>query len=67
MLPFAPLDGFKIVGGMLSESAARQWYSLERYGILFLLFFIFPFAGGRSMLELLIIPIIHLALSLFIP
>ncbi|OGK16748.1 hypothetical protein A3H80_01395 [Candidatus Roizmanbacteria bacterium RIFCSPLOWO2_02_FULL_37_19] len=67
LLPIAPLDGFKIVGGMLSEHSARQWYSLERYGILFLLFFIFPFAGGRSMLEVFVSPVIGFIINLFLP
>ena len=56
LLPFAPLDGFKIVGGLLSEEQARQWWGLERYGIIFLLFFILPIIGGRSILEILVWP-----------
>ena len=66
MLPIAPLDGFKIVGGFLSEKLAVQWYSLERYGLLFLLFFIFPFAGGRSMLETFVRPVITYVTNLLI-
>ncbi|MFS8158815.1 MAG: site-2 protease family protein [Candidatus Roizmanbacteria bacterium] len=58
LLPFAPLDGFKVVGGLLPKEQSREWYSLERYGIYFLLFFILPFTGGKSMLELFIVPVI---------
>lgn len=64
LLPFAPLDGFKIVGGFLPEEQARQWYSMERYGIFLLLFFIFPFAGGRSMLDMFVSPVIGFLVSL---
>jgi Zn-dependent protease len=67
MLPIAPLDGFKIVGGLMSDDQAREWYSLERYGIIFLLFFIFPFVGGRSMLEMFVSPVITFVLSLLLP
>lgn len=67
LLPFAPLDGFKIVGGILSDDQAAQWYGLERYGIIFLLFFIFPFAGGQSMLQLFLTPIIQTLVGILIP
>lgn len=67
LLPFSPLDGFKIVGGFLSDSQAREWYGLERYGIFFLLFFIFPIVGSKSMLQILISPVINFVSSLLIP
>jgi len=41
LLPIPPLDGFKVVGGILPRSLASQWESLERYGILILLAFFF--------------------------
>jgi len=67
LLPIAPLDGFKIVGGLMSDEQAEQWYSLERYGVIFLLFFIFPFVGGRSMLEMFVSPVISFVLGLLLP
>ncbi len=67
LLPFAPLDGFKFVGGLLPKNSAKEWYGLERYGIIFLLFFIFPLVGNRSMLQILILPIINFLTLLFIP
>lgn len=66
LLPIAP-DGFKIVGGLMSDEQAEQWYSLERYGVIFLLFFIFPFVGGKSMLEMFVSPVISFVLSLLLP
>ena len=30
LLPIHPLDGFKIVGGLLPEEKAREWHQLER-------------------------------------
>lgn len=67
LLPFAPLDGFKFVGGLLSERQAKEWYGLERYGMLFLLFFIFPFVGGRSMLELFVLPVVGIVTGVLLP
>ena len=37
LVPVSPLDGFKIVGGLLPPKTALSWYSLERYGIFFLI------------------------------
>ena len=43
LVPIPPLDGSKILFAFLpnSEAAARMAYTLERYGMLLLLFFIF--------------------------
>lgn len=66
ILPIHPLDGFKIVGGILPEERAREWYQLERYGLIFLLMLIFPF-GKISMLDIIIRPPVSLLLRLLIP
>src|SRR3989338_5571931 len=66
LIPIHPLDGFKIVGGFLPKGKSHEWYELERYGMIFLLMLIFPF-GRNSLLEMLIGPVIRLALSLLIP
>ena len=41
LLPFHPLDGFKIVTGVLPYSLAYQWKQTENYGIFILLFLVF--------------------------
>lgn len=66
LLPIHPLDGFKIVGGILSQDKAREWYQLERYGMIFLLMLIFPL-GRSSMLDVIIRPAVSFLLQLFIP
>ena len=66
LLPIHPLDGFKIVGGILPEEKAHEWYQLERYGMIFLIMLIFPF-GGSSMLDMVIRPITTFILNLLIP
>lgn len=66
LIPIHPLDGFKIVEGMLSETYARQWKELEPYGMIFLLFLIFPIFG-TSPIHNLISPIINFLLSILLP
>lgn len=66
LIPIHPLDGFKIVGGILDEKQAKEWYSLEKYGFIFLLLLIFPFPGG-SMLHKLLDPILAFLYGIFIP
>lgn len=67
LVPVHPLDGFKIVGGILPEDYARQWYELEPYGMLFLIFLIFPFFGNAAPISQFISPVINFFLSLFLP
>jgi Zn-dependent protease len=65
-LPIHPLDGFKIVGGILPEKKAKEWYELEKYGLIFLLMMFFPL-GKSSMIDLLIRPVISLVTSFLLP
>ncbi len=67
LLPFAPLDGFKVVGGIIPEDQAKEWYSLEKYGMLFLLAFILPLAGNRSMLDIVLDPAVSYLYQLLVP
>jgi len=66
LLPVHPLDGFKVVGGLLSEEKAAEWYQLQRYGLLFLLLLIIPLGNG-SLLNSIIQPIISFFYNLLIP
>ncbi|MEN9328114.1 MAG: hypothetical protein RI947_922 [Candidatus Parcubacteria bacterium] len=66
LLPIHPLDGFKIVGGLLSEKHAREWYSLERYGFIFLLLLILPIAGSPLLNMIIATPIDFLS-NILIP
>lgn len=66
LLPIHPLDGFKIVGGILPEAKSKEWYQLERYGMIFLLMLILPL-GRSSMLDLIIRPAVSFLMQLFIP
>lgn len=65
LIPIHPLDGFKIVGGFLSEEQAREWYTLERYGLIFLFLLILPI-NGVSLLSSIMNPLLNFVLFLFL-
>lgn len=67
LIPVHPLDGFKIVGGILPEEKAREWYELQRYGYILLLLLIIPFVGGRSMLDFILFPAMRFVLGILLP
>jgi Zn-dependent protease len=47
MLPIEPLDGFKVVWGLLPEDQAQKWQTLAPYGFILLIFLVFfPPAPG---------------------
>lgn len=64
LVPVHPLDGFKIVGGLLPGQTARDWYGLARYGIFFLLLLILPIGSHGNMLSSIIGPPISFILRL---
>lgn len=48
LLPLPPLDGGRIVAGILPEAAARRWDHVERYGLaVVLLLLALPAIGGQ--------------------
>ena len=67
LVPISPLDGFKIVGGILPEHYAKQWYELEPYGLIFLLVLIFPILNGTAPIIALISPVINFILTILLP
>ncbi len=67
LIPIHPLDGFKIVGGILPPQQANEWNQLQRYGLIFLIFLIFPLLGGVAPIHYLIGPPINFLLGLFLP
>jgi Zn-dependent protease len=67
LIPIYPLDGFAVVRGLLSDHYARQWQELQPYGIIFLIFLVFPVFGGNSPILQVISPVINLILSFLIP
>lgn len=68
LIPLHPLDGGKILVGLLPSGKAREVdIFLTRYGMILLLFLILPSFGGNSGISLIISPVINLLFRLLIP
>lgn len=67
LIPIHPLDGFKIVGGILSEDKAREWYQLQSYGIVFLMILMFFPFSGPSFINNLMSPPVSFLLNILLP
>jgi Zn-dependent protease len=67
LIPIHPLDGGKIIVGLLPEKIAYQWDEFtQRWGFFIILFLIFPFFGF-SLVTIIILPIVNFLLSLLLP
>lgn len=68
LIPIHPLDGGKILVGILPKKYTYQVESfLNRFGIILLFLLILPSFGGTSFISSLISPVINLFLVLLIP
>jgi len=66
LVPIHPLDGSKIITGVLPSDIAYEYeVIMHRYGFLLLIFLIMPF-GGTSPLTALISPAVSFMLNLFL-
>ena len=66
LIPIHPLDGFKVIAGLIPKKYYEDWLSLERYGWIFLILMIVPFFGV-SPISTLISPIMNFLLSFLLP
>lgn len=64
LMPVPPLDGSRIVGGFLSPRAYMRWAQLDRYGMLFVMLFLFLIIGPLNPVFFQIITTIY---KLFLP
>lgn len=62
LIPVAPLDGFKVLGGFLPKEWYRDFMSTEPYGIFILLFLMIS-----GMLANVLLPIVSSLLELLMP
>ena len=62
LIPVAPLDGFKVLAGLLPRDWYRDFIQTERYGIFILLFLLITGAIGR-----ILFPIVSLLFGFLIP
>jgi Zn-dependent protease len=68
LIPIHPLDGGKILVGLLPAKKAQEVdVFLSRYGLILLLFLILPSFGGNSGISLIISPVINFLFKILIP
>lgn len=68
LVPIHPLDGGKVLVGLLDPGPAREVDRfLGKYGILLLLFLIFPIFSGTPLISLFISPLISFLLGILLP
>jgi len=64
LLPFPPLDGFKVVGGILPDDMARTWLSFEKLGLTFIIILLLFFG---SIISGIVNPISQTILHFLLP
>ena len=68
LIPIHPLDGGKILIGILPDDKAREFDAfLNRFGLILLFLLIFPIFGGSSLISPIMSPIINFFLRILIP
>lgn len=68
LFPIGPLDGQKILFGLLPRDLAYEFQSvMNRYGTIILIFMIFPLFGGQAPISSIMTPTIRFLLSLLLP
>lgn len=68
LVPVHPLDGGKVLSGLLEPNQARVFDAFTtRYGIFILILLLLPIFGGVPILFAFISPIINFLLAFFIP
>ncbi len=67
LVPIFPLDGEKILGGLLSPELYREYSNImAQYGTIILILMLLPIAGGTSPIAALISPIISFVSQLLL-
>ncbi|MCD6226108.1 site-2 protease family protein [bacterium] len=68
LLPLGPLDGAKVLLGILPYELAEEWERiLSQYGLVLLLLLFLPLPGGTSLLEIIFVPLRDFLLRLLLP
>jgi Zn-dependent protease len=68
LIPIYPLDGEKVLSGLLPQKDSYEFEKfMRKYGTILLLFMIFPTIGGSSPISMVISPVIDFILKLLVP
>lgn len=65
LIPIYPLDGFRVVGGLLPSELSRIWEGLAAYGT-FLILFLVLLPSGFSLIGTFVVPVSRSLLSLIL-
>lgn len=67
LIPIHPLDGEKILAGILPDNESRKFnIFMNRFGMILLLILILPLFGGNSLISPIISPVINFFLHILI-
>ena len=66
LLPLSPLDGANIVSGFLPSDLLSQWEEIQEYSLYILVFSLLPLIGGRSLVDILLSPLLNFFLNLLL-
>jgi Zn-dependent protease len=67
LIPIHPLDGGKILVGLLPNKEAHEYdFFMNKYGMILLVMIIFPIFGGVSLISPIIYPVIRFILNLLV-
>jgi Zn-dependent protease len=68
LIPIHPLDGGKVLVGLLPDKDAREVdFFLNRFGLALLILLIIPIFGGNSILSMFIYPTVRTILNFLLP
>jgi len=68
LIPIHPLDGGKILIGILPDREARQFdFFLNKYGVMILILIILPIVNRQSIVTIIISPVVNFLLGVFLP
>jgi len=68
LIPIHPLDGEKILTGLLPNNEAREFNNfMERFGLILVFLLIFPIFNGSSLISPIMNPVINFFLRILIP
>ena len=66
LIPLVPLDGSKVLWGVMPHSWSRTYEQIQQYSLFILILLILPLAGGQSLLGLIINPPVEVLFRLLL-
>ena len=66
LIPIYPLDGFRIVAGILPTKLALSWEQTAQYGFILIMVFVFLPLGNTSLISLFVQPVAQTFLKLIL-